>query len=102
MTDTNQHGTPMPTYYANFVTSVLTADDLVMELRRFDRPHREIGPPAAGTYTVLLPPTPRDILNQEPIARVVMTFSAARALKDYLDATLPRIEEARKSGKPVQ
>ena len=101
MTDTGQQGTPVPTYYANFVTSVLTADDLVMELRRFDRPHREV-PPASGAYTVLPAIRPADVMSQEPIARVVMTFSAARALKAYLESTLPRMEEARRTGKPVQ
>jgi hypothetical protein len=100
MSETSQQSPPTPTYYANFVTSVLTADDLVMELRRFDRPHRESS--SSGLYTLLSPVALADIMNREPVARVVMTFSAAKALKDYLNNALPRIEEVRKTGEPLQ
>ena len=98
---------PAPTYYANFVTSMLTVDDLLLELRRVDRPHRDwlTTPPAAksaaGTFAPVPAPTPAEIMASEPIARVVMTFSSAKALRDYLDTTLPAIEEARRTGKPI-
>ena len=40
-----------------------------------------------------------DVMRREPIARVVVTFSAARDLKEYLELALPRIEESRRAGR---
>lgn len=89
----------IPTHYANIATSLLTADELIMELRRVDKAHRDIVNTSSLESVIVPPATPEEILNHEPIARVVLTFSAAKALKDYLDNTLPRIEELRRSGK---
>jgi len=36
-------------------------------------------------------------MKEQPIAIVVMTFSAAKALKEYLVKALPEIEAQRKS-----
>jgi hypothetical protein len=97
---------PAPTFYANFVTSILTVDDLVMELRRVDRTHREMlstmtAAPVTAPFIPLPSITPADIMALEPIARVVLSFSAAKALKEYLDNALPAAEESRRTGKPI-
>lgn len=87
-----------PTYYANIITSLLTVDDLTLEFRRFDTPHREMATPGQQ-LTVVPPASAAEVMQQEPIGRVVVTFSAARALKEYLDSALPRIEESRRTGR---
>jgi len=103
MADAAEREQPPPTYYANFATSALNADELVMELRRINKPHREILRPDAGPgpFTVIPPIEPAEIMSSEPIARVVLTFTAAKALKQYLHNTLPAIEESRRTGKPL-
>jgi hypothetical protein len=99
MADAKDREEGVPTHYANIATSLLTADELVMELRRVDKPHRDVVKETSGLATIVPPATPAEILSHEPIARVVLTFTAAKALKEYLDSTLPRIEEMRKTGK---
>jgi hypothetical protein len=94
-----------PTYHANFVTSNLNVDELVLELRRADKPHRENLTPAgeaAAPLTFLRPLTPQEILAVDPVARVVMTFSAARSLKQFLDGAFDRAEHARRTGTQLQ
>lgn len=88
-----------PTYYANIVTSLLTEDDLTLELRRVDKPHREVMAGPGERLTEIPPASTEDVMRREPIARVIVTFSAARALKEYLDLALPRIEESRRAGR---
>lgn len=90
----------IPTFYANLVTSNLNTDDLMMEFRRIDRPHSEVisfETPGAP-LTIIPPPAPAQILALPPVARVVLTYTAAKMLKDYLDDALPRAEHARKTG----
>ena len=85
-----------PTYFANIVTSNLNVDELVMELRRFVAAHRDFL--KVGEELIPVPPvTMEEILKLEPIARVVLSFTAAKALKQSLDQALPEIEKLRKS-----
>lgn len=90
-----------PTYYANFVTSMINVDELTIELRRVITPHRDFW--TVDTKPVVeVPPTPADkIAEIEPIARVVMTFTAAKALKAYLDEVIPTVEKSRATGQPL-
>lgn len=88
-----------PTYYANIITSLLTVDDLTLEFRRFDKPHREMLATPSQQLAVVPPASTAEVMQHEPIARVVVTFSAATALKEYLDSALPRIEESRRTGR---
>jgi hypothetical protein len=87
----------VPTFYANFVTMTLNTDELVMEFRRIDKPHRE---------TIALPiipaPTTEEIMRIDPIARVVLTFTSAKALHQFLGNTLPGAEKSRKTGEPIK
>ncbi len=100
MPDSESKESP-PTYFGNFVTSNLNTDELVVELRRIMKPHRETAKP--GESLSIIPAlTPEEIFSHDPIVRVVMTFTAAKGLKEYLDTALPRIEESRRTGKPLQ
>lgn len=92
------------TFYANVVTSQINVDELVLELRRVFQPHREfLSAPASGARAVPVPlVTPTKIAESEPVARVVMTFSAAVALWNYLDEVMPRAVAARQAGQPLK
>jgi len=87
----------LPTYFANIVTSLLNPDEMVMEFRRYLAPHKTMLKSGADPVTFIPPASPEQILQSEPVARVVLTFSAVRILKQYLDAALPQIENQRKS-----
>ena len=94
----------VPTFFANIVTSNLTTDELSMELRRVDRPHKQfVKAQAEGQPLIIIAaPTPEEIMSHPPVARIVVTFSAAKMLKQYLDVALPRAEEARKIGGQIE
>ena len=85
-----------PTYFANLVTMNLNVDEMVMEFRRFIQAHRDF-PKGSEKLIPLEPPKPEELLNLEPIARVVLSFTAAKSIKAYLDQALPQIEKQRKS-----
>ena len=85
-----------PTYFANVVTMNLNVDEMVMEFRRFIPAHRDFVK-AGEKLTLLEPPQVKEVLNLEPIARVVLSFTAAKTIKQYLDQALPQIEKQRKS-----
>jgi hypothetical protein len=86
-----------PTFYSNFVSSLMSVDELTMEFRRFFVPHSsflsQFGEGRVQVPTI----TPRDIASLEPIARVVLTFAAAKALQSYLNAVLPGFEALRRA-----
>jgi len=86
-----------PTYYANWVTLTVNTDELVIELRRIDRPHRE-----TASMPVIPGAKPEEVLLRDPIARVVMTYTAAKSLREYLNNTMPRVEASRKTGEPLK
>ncbi len=88
-----------PTYFANVVTVNINVDELVMEFRRILIPHKEQLKTSRPEAPIFIPPVaPEKILDIDPVARVVLTITAARALKQHLDDMLPKIEEARKTG----
>lgn len=86
-----------PTYFANVVTMLLNVDGMTMELRQYLPPHKDLLK-AVGELTPIPPPTHEDVYKVQPVARVFLTFSAARALKAYLDQALPQMETARRAG----
>ena len=88
------------TYYANIVTSNLTVDELTMEFRRIVLPYKSWAATAA-TVVKVPPPSVDEIMATEPIARVVLTFTAAKALKQYLDQVIPTLDEARRAGREI-
>ncbi len=93
----NEHPQSPPTYFANWVTLTVNTDELAIEFRRVDRPHRE-----TADQTLIPGPSPQDALNREPLARVVVTYTAAKALWEYLNNTMPRVAEARRTGEPLR
>ena len=90
-----------PTYYANVVTSNLNVDELILELRRVLVPHRDTMKATVDKIVLIPPIPPEQMMKEEPLARVVMTFTAAKILKEYLEQALPRVEDARKKGQPL-
>lgn len=85
-----------PTFFANVVTMNLNADELVMEFRRFMVAHRDFLKAGEGIQLVK-PPMPEDVFKVDPVVRVVLSFSAVRSMKQYLDQALPQIEHLRRS-----
>lgn len=88
-----------PTYFANIVSLQVTVDETVLEFRRYLLPHKEqlkLSP--AGPVIPIPEPTPEQLLAAEPIARVVLTYTAAQALRQNLNNMLPGVEMARKTG----
>ena len=47
------------------------------------------------------PPKVEQIYSMPPVARVTITYSAAKALKEYLDIAIPRAEQARRTGSDI-
>lgn len=87
----------IPTFHANIVTSTLDVDELTMELRWFHVAHRD-SVEGLGDEVIQLPAADAStILSVPPTARMVLTFSAARALKKFLDSALPQAEKSRES-----
>jgi hypothetical protein len=84
-----------PTHYANFVTVSVDPDVAYLELRRYVRPHREMFAPRAA------PASDETIYAQEPIARVVLTYTAVKALQSALNDVIPRMEQARRGTNPT-
>ncbi len=88
----------IPTFFGNIATTQLNLDEFVIEIRRYITPHKESLLRAGnqkGTVIHIPPPKPEDIIRAEPIARVVLTFTAAMGLKAYLDEALPQILKQR-------
>src|SRR5438128_943134 len=85
-----------PIYFANIVTSNMFPDELIVEFRRFIQEHRKIlAPSVSATVSPIKPPPPEEVYSVTPIARVVLTFSAAKDLRDYLNAVIPEMEKRR-------
>ena len=86
-----------PTFYANIVTMNLNVDELTIEFRRYLPAHGGlIESLAAGGLKPLPPPSLKEIAELEPIARVVLTYMAAKSLKEYLDQAFPPTVELRR------
>lgn len=92
----------IPSYHANIVTCNLTVDELVLELRRVDLPHDALLKAAGGKALVHVPaPLPEQVMSYPPIARIILTFTSANSLKDYLNGAVPPVEAARREGRPL-
>jgi len=87
-----------PTFFANVLTMNLNVDEMVIELRQYHPDHRALMGAGTGEKPVPVPPaTQKDLLGVEPVARVVLTFTAVRTLKQYLDAAFPPTEQVRRT-----
>ncbi len=75
--------------HVNCVTSMLNADELVIEFRRVTLDHTEIAKRGGVSYTA-------DDVRQAPIlAHVAVTFSGAIALATQLAELIPSVHEFR-------
>lgn len=86
------------TYYANLVSVHVTVDEVSLEFRRWMLPHREIWKQTAGGKKPPTQPSDEDVYAIDPVAKVVIAFTGAKALKEQLDSLLPQIEKLRKQG----
>lgn len=87
-----------PIFFGNLVTAHVNVDEVSLEVRRFMPPHAEISEATKGGKEPMKPLTEADVYTIPAIAKVVLTFSAAKALRDSLDTLLPQLEDARKLG----
>ena len=84
-----------PTFFANVVTSNLFPDELVIEFRRVLQEHKVVFDPKSTGIQPVKPLPVEAIYAIPPVARVVLTFSAAQSLRDYLNSTIPTMEKQR-------
>jgi hypothetical protein len=87
-----------PTFFANVATVHVAVDEVSLEFRRFMPAHREIWKETEGGKKPPRQPIDDDVYSVEPIVKVVLTFSGAKALFQNLDTLLPQIEKLRKEG----
>jgi hypothetical protein len=88
----------VPTHYANIVTVTVDPDVAYLEIRQYIRPHREFFSQAGPATSE---PAESGILAQEPIALVVLTYTAAKALHASLGDLIPQMERVRRGvGQP--
>lgn len=83
----------MNTHHANVATMMLDADQLTMEFREYLPPHDLQVRNETGVVDV---PSGEAIMAVEPSVRVVLTFSAAAALRAYLNVVMPKMERVRR------
>lgn len=86
-----------PTYFANIVTMNMSVDEMVIEFRRYLKAHKDLSLGTGPELKPIPPPAADEILGVEPVVRVVLTFSAAKGLMQYLNQALPQFEQLRKS-----
>lgn len=95
MPDSVPHPEP-PTFYTNVVTVHVTLDEVSLEGRRYMPGHEEIWRVSKGGKEPGPVPDDATVYREAPIVKVVMTFTAAKALRDTLQALLPQMETVRK------
>lgn len=85
-----------PTFYANIISVTVDPDVAYFELRRFIRPHRDVVKDLRQGAASEPPVAEAAIYEQEPIARMVLTFSAVKVLQAQLADLVPKMEQARR------
>jgi len=76
----------------------VNVDEVSVEFRRVTPPHANVWETSKGGTQSPPALTDDEVFRIEPIARVVLSFRAAKNLRDNLDKLLPKFEEARKQG----
>jgi len=84
------------TYHANIATANVFPDQVIIEFRSFLRSHKEVFD-TLGPGKPIPAPDATTLYKSPPIARVVLTFSAAKGLMEYLQKTVPVVEAQRKA-----
>jgi hypothetical protein len=85
-----------PTFFANISTIHVTLDEVSIEFRRIMKSHKELSEAAKGG-TEVPAFTEQDLYGTPAIAKVVLTFLAARALRDNLNSLMANFEQLRKT-----
>lgn len=89
----NVGNSDVPILHANVVTMLLGVDEFVLELREWHAPHAEF---ATFGKTAGVPQITQEQFKQlQPAGVIVMTFSVARQLQEYLNKVLPEVTKAR-------
>lgn len=96
MTEPSNEPAP-PTYFANAVTVIMNPDEMTLEFRRTEISHAE----HARLYgdQPQRPLTPEQFWAYPPIAKVFLTFAAAKYLRNTLNDLVTKFEQTRKEGK---
>lgn len=87
-----------PTFFGNIMTAHVNVDEVSFEVRRLMPTHSQISEMTKGGTEPMKPLTELDIYALAPIVKVVVTFSAAKALSDNLQSLIAQMAEARKRG----
>ena len=87
-----------PTFFANVATIHVNVDEVSIEFRRVMPPHSKVWELSKGATQPIPPWTDDNLYKVEPVAKVVLTFLGAKALRDNLIKLLPNFEELRKQG----
>src|SRR5690349_10425569 len=86
-----------PTFFANVATMQLGTDEAYIELRRVMQTHSDVWRATKGSGEV--PKLSDEAIYAAPVvARIVLTFRAARGLRENLNTLMPTFEERRKAG----
>ncbi len=86
-----------PTYYANIVTASVDPDVVYLEFRRYITSHLEMYRRARTSSATPAPSLTEEAAYElEPVARVILTFTGAKALQTNLNELIPKMEHARK------
>jgi len=97
MTEATNEPAP-PIYFANAVTAIVNADEVSLEFRRLALSHAEFAKRTKDGAEPLPPVTPAEFYGSPPVAKVVLTFTAAKFLRDNLGTLIARFEQSRKEG----
>lgn len=87
-----------PTYFANIATVHVNVDEVSIEFRRVLIPHRDIWLRSERGTQSLPALSEEELYRTDPIVKIVLTFSGAKALSENLTALLMQIEPLRRTG----
>ncbi|MGH2362465.1 MAG: hypothetical protein ACRDGM_18225 [bacterium] len=98
MSDSAGSAISPPTFYGNIATAQINTDELVLEIRSIRLPHSKIGQSSEAPMIDVPPVTPQEAFSVEPVARVVLTFNAARSLQSFLVTAIATMDQRRRGG----
>jgi hypothetical protein len=87
---------PPPVFHANIATIRVNAEQVTVEFRDIDMEHSDAWRRSEKGTKPIPPLTDDEIYAIPPVARVVMTYTAAKYLQANLNTLMPQVEEWRK------
>jgi hypothetical protein len=85
-----------PTFYGNIATVHVNVDEVSIEVRRILIPHGTLWRQSQGKEPATVW-SDDEVYKYPPIAKIVLTFLAAKQLRETLNTMFPSIEEQRKA-----